>query len=157
MHIGSLIKRHREKQGLSMNELARRADVGQSGLSDIEACGKRQPTFDWLERVVKALNLTWADFFSEEEPDLPVHIRELISNAQKLSPAKVEILNQFIKAITEPNAVKEDPELHLVAEISNKYEPIAAHNLDDPTQDLSLEALDEVEELKRKRLEKFNK
>lgn len=102
MHIGKLIKKYREQQGLSMNELARRADVAQSGLSDVEA-GKRQPTFDWLERVVNALNLTMVEFFSEEPPELPVHIRRLLASVQNLTPDQADALNQFIQSMTKDN------------------------------------------------------
>ena len=87
-------------QNLSMNALARKADIGQSGLSEIEA-GKRQPTFDSLEKVVCALNLTWSEFFREKEPDFSPQLRALLKNAQQLSPAQIDTLNQFLNSMTE--------------------------------------------------------
>jgi len=100
MNIGELIKLHRTKQNLSMNALARKADIAQSGLSDIEA-GKRQPTFDLLEKIVHALNLTWSEFFQEAEQEVPHELRVLLNNARQLTPAQIDALNQFIRIITE--------------------------------------------------------
>lgn len=99
MGIGELIKMHRIEQKLSMNALAKKADIAQSGLSDIEA-GKRQPTFDLLEKIVYALNLTWSEFFQEVKPDISPEMRSLLNNANKLTPEQVEALNQFINLIT---------------------------------------------------------
>lgn len=99
MGIGELIKIHRIEQKLSMNALAKKADIAQSGLSDIEA-GKRQPTFDLLEKIVRALNLTWSEFFQEVKPDISPELRNLLNNANKLTPEQVEALNQFINLIT---------------------------------------------------------
>ena len=42
MNIGKMIKQERERQGLSMNKLAKTANIGQSTLSYIEA-GYRNP------------------------------------------------------------------------------------------------------------------
>jgi len=96
--IGELIKYHRTNQNLSMNTLAKKANVGQSGLSSIEA-GKRQPTFDILDRIVRALNLTWAEFFQEAEPEFTPEVRDLLDNVKTLTPEQVEALNQFIHSI----------------------------------------------------------
>lgn len=100
MNIGELIKLHRTKQNLSMNALARKADIAQSGLSDIEA-GKRQPTFDLLGKIVNALNLTWSEFFHEAEPEISYELRALLNNARQLTPTQIDALNQFIRVITE--------------------------------------------------------
>jgi HTH-type transcriptional regulator, repressor for puuD len=100
MNIGELIKLHRTIQNMSMNTLARKADIAQSGLSEIEA-GKRQPTFDSLEKVVRALNLTWSEFFQEKEPEIPHQLRALLNNAQQLTPIQIDALNQFLASMTE--------------------------------------------------------
>lgn len=99
MGIGELINYHRTNQKLSMNALAKKADIGQSSLSNIEA-GKRQPTFDLLEKIVRALNLTWSEFFQEAKPKYSPEVRSLINNASKLTPEQVVALNQFIHSIT---------------------------------------------------------
>lgn len=98
MGIDELIKLHRTNQKLSMNALAKKADIAQSGLSDIEA-GKRQPTFDLLEKIVRALNLTWSEFFQETRPDISPELRDLLNNARELTPDQVEALNQLIRSM----------------------------------------------------------
>lgn len=50
--IGPLLREARHRRGLTQRELARRAQVPQAAISAIEA-GKRSPTFDLLERVVR--------------------------------------------------------------------------------------------------------
>ena len=67
MDIGKMIKFHRINQELSMNELSKRSSLAQSGLSEIES-GKRQPTFDSLEKIITlGLNMTLSDFFSDTD------------------------------------------------------------------------------------------
>ncbi len=61
MNIGKMIKQERERQGLSMNKLAKTANIGQSTFSYIEA-GYRQPTFDVLERIIIALGFSRGHF-----------------------------------------------------------------------------------------------
>lgn len=97
MHIGELIKYHRTLQNLTMTELAEKARIAQSGLSHIEA-GNRQPTFDLLEKIVKALNLEWEDFFLKEEPKISPQIRELLEVTNSLAPDKIELLSLVAKA-----------------------------------------------------------
>lgn len=107
MQIGQLVKKYRLHRKMSMNELARRADVGQSGISEIEA-GKRQPTFDVLEKIVKALNLTWAEFFEEKAAEIPSYIRELNGTISELDEEQINLLNEFIKSITKKPATVAD-------------------------------------------------
>jgi transcriptional regulator with XRE-family HTH domain len=154
INIGNRIIEMREECNLSQTALAKKAQIAQSTLSYIEK-GESSPNIIQLDKICIALGITLNEFFNDTVPEYPPHIRELVSTVQNLKSSQIEILNQFIKSMTE-EAVTED-ELHLVAESPNKYEPIAAHNLDDPMLDLSPEAIEEVEELKRKRLEKFNK
>lgn len=142
MNIGQLIKSNREQQNLSMNELARRAGVAQSGLSEIEA-GKRQPTFDILERIVSAFNMTLVEFFSNDEPELPSYIRELINSLQHLTPIQVDLLNQFIISLTETSSS------NTVVYYPGTDEPLAAHRTDNCMDDLPSEAMDSVSEFQQ--------
>lgn len=142
MNIGQIIKTNREQQNLSMNELARRAGVAQSGLSEIEA-GKRQPTFDILERIVAAFNMTLVEFFSNDEPELPSYIRELINSLQHLTPDQADLLNQFIISITETSSA------NAVVYYPGANEPLAAHRTDNCMDDLPIEAMDNVSEFQQ--------
>lgn len=147
MEIGKLVKQRRGQRGFTMNALAKRSGVGQSTLSEIES-GKRQPTYEIIERIVNGLNMSMVEFFSEEEPELPGYIRDLISSAQKLTPEQVDILNQFIKTMTESSSTQDIYHFAQVAESDPlPYEPgevLAAHRTDDPTRDLPTAALKNI-------------
>ncbi|QGP93343.1 helix-turn-helix protein [Neomoorella glycerini] len=98
MDIGLRIKFFRERQNLSMNALAKRSGASQSAISEIEN-GKRQPTFEVLERIVKGLGLTLAEFFAEETPSLPPDLRQLLREAESLTPSQRKKLVEFIKSM----------------------------------------------------------
>jgi transcriptional regulator with XRE-family HTH domain len=124
--------------------------------------GKDVPDNDIINKLALILNVS-ADYLlgrsstMEMEYDIPVHIQELIGSALKLSPEQIAMLNQFIKSITE-NAATQEPTILKMAEKPSKYgEPIAAHRDDNPMDDLSPEALSQIENFKRERLEKYKK
>ena len=101
MDIGKKIKQSREKIGISMTALAKKADVGQSSLSHIEN-NNRQPTFDVLERIIKALGFTLSEFFSQNDEEIPkisLDIQEIIDNAQKLTTKQRKALNRFLQSL----------------------------------------------------------
>ncbi|OPY60724.1 MAG: HTH-type transcriptional regulator PuuR [Pelotomaculum sp. PtaU1.Bin065] len=80
MNIGQKIKSTREAQGVSMNALAKRSGASQSAISEIEA-GKRQPTFEVLERIITGLGLTLSQFFADKDQklyQLPPEIWKLV-------------------------------------------------------------------------------
>lgn len=63
--LGKNIKQYRTKLGLSATELANRAKVAKSSLSDWEH-GRTQPSTDALFRLCNVLNCNIADLLSEE-------------------------------------------------------------------------------------------
>lgn len=97
MDIGQKIKQAREQQGLSMNALAKRSGAAQSALSEIEK-GRRQPTFEVLNRIVSGLGYTLSDFFSEtkEEEPLSPEARRVIEKVKQLSPRQLKILEPVL-------------------------------------------------------------
>ena len=98
MNIGEVIKNIRENQNISMNQLAKIADISQSSLSRIEA-GLSQPTFDVLERIIIALDFSLAEFFSNEQQTVvdPSIVR-LVQAAEKLTNEEREHLTKFIQS-----------------------------------------------------------
>ena len=54
--IGARVRHLRERHGISLSELARRAAVGKATLSGLE-CGTRNPTLETLQAVAAALEL----------------------------------------------------------------------------------------------------
>ncbi|MDQ0287794.1 transcriptional regulator with XRE-family HTH domain [Desulfofundulus luciae] len=81
-----------------MNALAKLSGASQSAISEIES-GKRKPTFDVLERIVKGLGLTLAEFFSEETPSLSPDLRQLLDEAESLTPEQRQKLVEFIRSM----------------------------------------------------------
>ncbi len=57
MDIGKRIEEIREQVGLSQSALARAIGTSQSGISQIEA-GERNPSFEMLRQIAKALNVS---------------------------------------------------------------------------------------------------
>ncbi|MDR3540764.1 MAG: helix-turn-helix transcriptional regulator [Desulfosporosinus sp.] len=99
MNIGKMIQQERKRQQISMNALAKRAEIGQSTLSYIES-GQRQPTFEIIVRIVNGLNLTLADFFAEEKPELEPELRRLLDTARKLTPEQREHLQKLLETMS---------------------------------------------------------
>ncbi len=99
MNIGEMIQQERQRQKISMNTLAKRVEIGQSTLSYIES-GQRQPTFEIVLRVVSALNLTLAEFFAGERPELEPELRRLLDTARKLTPEQREALQKLLETMS---------------------------------------------------------
>jgi transcriptional regulator with XRE-family HTH domain len=55
--IGGTLKRLRETKGLSQLQLAKRADVAQAYISEMEAGDKRNPGLETLRKLAKALGV----------------------------------------------------------------------------------------------------
>ncbi|MFZ5634684.1 MAG: helix-turn-helix domain-containing protein [Bacillota bacterium] len=106
MNIGQKLKSVREQQNISMNALAKRADVSQSTLSRIES-GQQMPTFDVLERLITALGLTLVEFFSDQAPELSPDIRQMLDVAQKLTPLQRKLVTSVMKEMAKNNQMNE--------------------------------------------------
>jgi transcriptional regulator with XRE-family HTH domain len=55
--IGRVLKKIREREGLSQLELAKRAKVAQAYISEMEAGQKKNPGIDTLRKLAKALGV----------------------------------------------------------------------------------------------------
>jgi transcriptional regulator with XRE-family HTH domain len=55
--IGRVLKRIREREGLSQLELAKRAKVAQAYISEMEAGQKKNPGIETLQKLAKALGV----------------------------------------------------------------------------------------------------
>ena len=63
MDYGTKIKKLRQAEGLTQQELADRAHITKSMVSYIES-GKRNPNTKTLEKIAAVLGMTLAEFFS---------------------------------------------------------------------------------------------
>lgn len=96
--VGSRITKWRLQRGLSTNRLAKMAGIGQSTLREIEL-GIKQPTLPTLSRICSALGLTLAEFFAENGQELSPDLRQLLQEAEKLTPEQRRKLLEFLKSM----------------------------------------------------------
>lgn len=68
--LAQRLKSVRTKAGLSQRELARRADMTNGALSNIEQ-GKVSPTVSSLEKILSAIPMSLPEFFSDEQDLAP--------------------------------------------------------------------------------------
>lgn len=72
--FGKAIRRRRRELDLSQEELAERAELHRTYISNIER-GELNPSLETMEKLVKALNITVSDLFAnygievESEPE----------------------------------------------------------------------------------------
>jgi transcriptional regulator with XRE-family HTH domain len=71
MEIGREIRRLREAKGWSQAKLAAAADMGVSGISQIET-GARNPSAVTLSKIAEALGVGVADLFPKAQSPLPL-------------------------------------------------------------------------------------
>jgi transcriptional regulator with XRE-family HTH domain len=64
--VGLRIRQLRKELELSQEALALKADVDRTYVTDVEA-GRRNVSLEILQRLILALNITVADFFSSKE------------------------------------------------------------------------------------------
>lgn len=57
-HIGERIQKYRQEQELSLSELANKADVAKSYLSNVERNIQSNPSIQFIEKIADALNVT---------------------------------------------------------------------------------------------------
>ncbi|RCG29705.1 XRE family transcriptional regulator [Sphaerisporangium album] len=72
LEMGRRVRRLREEQGMSLSELARRANVGKATLSGLEN-GTRNPTMETLWAVTAQLGVPVATIFGPPAEPLAVH------------------------------------------------------------------------------------
>ncbi len=66
MNIGARIRDARQRRRLSQGELADRADINRTYLSQLEN-GRSSPTLEVLERIARALDVETAELISETQ------------------------------------------------------------------------------------------
>lgn len=95
--LGEIIRKHRQRQGLSQAELAFKADINESYLSTIE-CGYSYISVSKLLNICDALELSPIQFMKEF-----VHEKE-----EYLKSTEAELLNQGYYSVADDEAKYED-------------------------------------------------
>src|SRR5258708_7478994 len=89
---GERIKLRRAEKGLSLAELARRADISKGYLHSIESGETRSPSAEILFRIATELGTTIADLLGEESVDIntladyPAGLKEFAENEHLTQP-----------------------------------------------------------------------
>jgi transcriptional regulator with XRE-family HTH domain len=66
LKVGQRIKELRKELELSQEALALKAEVDRTYVTDVEN-GRRNVSLEILERLIKALNVSFAEFFNSKE------------------------------------------------------------------------------------------
>jgi len=61
---------------------------------------EKSPTIDTLTFILDALEISFAEFFAEEKPELESELRRLLETAKKLSPEQREHLQKLLETMT---------------------------------------------------------
>ncbi len=79
MKVGIRIKALRKEKKITLKELAEKADISISFLSDIEN-GRSNPSLERLEEIAKALNTSISYLLGEDTPSVDDQLMELLSD-----------------------------------------------------------------------------
>ncbi|HEX8617429.1 MAG TPA: helix-turn-helix domain-containing protein [Thermoanaerobaculia bacterium] len=110
MKIGERLKRAIARSGLTQKEVADRAGMDRSALSDILTGVAPRPSFDSVERILRALGLTFSELFdeprlrlSEEDAELGRQFHRLLGRILQNDAAQKEV-SQPASRISSPRA-----------------------------------------------------
>jgi len=91
MRMGEKIKESRKRLGLTLQELADKAGLYKSNISDIENEKRFKPNIRTLEKIANALNCEIGDFFerSIEKEEITKGLKELLKDERSLTLLKI--------------------------------------------------------------------
>ncbi len=98
MNYGSRLKYFKEINGITGKALAEKAGLVPSQIYKIEG-NSTKPSLDSLERICAALEITLADFFKEETPEMSPQLRRLLKAARELTPEQLAAVQALLDTI----------------------------------------------------------
>lgn len=107
--LGDKIRSLRKTNGLSLDQLAVKADISKSYLWELENRDAANPTMDKLSQIAAQLNVT-AEFLLDKEevsPSDDVADKAFFRKYQKLSPETKKQIQDILKVIQVPESKKE--------------------------------------------------
>lgn len=105
MEIGKRIEEIREQVGLSQSGLARAVGISQSAVSQIEA-GERNPSFDMLRQIAKALNVSVPHLVGADVEGLAAHELAHFRNYRGLTDEAKKELEDFAAYLRQKQSKK---------------------------------------------------
>lgn len=110
MEIGTVIHEEMKKQGISQNELARLAQISQSGLCSI-INGKVSPRLDTLTAISTILNISIGYLVgenTEKSEPMPAQNKELFGISEQLNRDGIAELVRFGKYLAQDPRYQKD-------------------------------------------------
>lgn len=102
LSLGVAIRRLREAKGVTLEVLGKRCGISHAGLSKIERGETKEPAFETIVKVAKALNVPLDHLVQMAESD-PDESRPLDADAIEAEAERaLEFLSQFIKGRKPP-------------------------------------------------------
>lgn len=102
MDVGARIRYFRHQRGLSQEQLALQAGLNTAFLGHLER-GLKSPTITTLEKLVKALNITFEELFAEGSSGVdPAHdaaIERLLLLVRDLPAGQIDKLSVIIRSV----------------------------------------------------------
>ena len=102
MDVGARIRYFRHLRGLSQEQLALQAGLNTAFLGHLER-GLKSPTITTLEKLVKALNITFEELFAEEPsasgPEHDAAMERLTLLVRGLPAGQIEKLSNIIQSV----------------------------------------------------------
>lgn len=102
MDVGARIRYFRHQRGLSQEQLALQAGLNTAFLGHLER-GLKSPTITTLEKLVKALNITFEELFAEGASGVdPAHdaaIERLLLLVRDLPADQIDKLSGIIRSV----------------------------------------------------------
>ena len=102
MDVGARIRYFRHLRGLSQEQLALQAGLNTAFLGHLER-GLKSPTITTLEKLVKALNITFEELFAEGSsasgPEYDAAMERLMLLVRGLPAGQIEKLSDIIQAV----------------------------------------------------------
>ncbi len=99
------LREQRTAKGLSLEELARRADVSKSYVWELENREAAKPSVEKLEALAKALDVEPAYFLDDELEGIPTDMkdRQFFRNYTKLQDPEKKLLQSMLDTIRKNN------------------------------------------------------
>ena len=98
--FSTALKRTRERQELSQEQLAKASGLTAAAISQIES-GLREPTFSTIVRLASALKTTPNDLMGLGEAAVDPSLQALFRDATKLSASDYETLKAYARFLAE--------------------------------------------------------
>ncbi len=97
MNLGKNIIKYRKIHNMKSLELAERAGITQSYLSEIER-NKKIPSLEVIQKLAKALNTTTSELLGEVPNQVDDNLLGLLYKSRSLSDEQVNAIIEIIKA-----------------------------------------------------------